>query len=420
MRDYFYVCKEIKSGWKYTTQTQTELPHETYYLTKTGAQTGPHAMSFDDSAWDTISVPHDLTADAPLSALENNYNGYVKRPDVWFRRTFYVDEAMRGKRILLRFLGVTGVSSFYVNGCLMTVNHSAFCAVELDVSDLVRFGPAVNLVSLYSDNHRPEGWWYQGTGIFRRVYLVATENTVIDPMSVRLDTEEDGDAWELRGRFGLLGRRGRTPGLRVQVRLFDAAGTEAAACTVDPEQAQTFALRVENPALWSVGRGNLYRCSLTLLDDERTYDCLERNVGFRTIRFDREKGFFLNGKRTEIRGMCYHEDEGNLGWNIGPEVYENRIRQMLAMGANAYRCSHNAPAEELLDLCDRCGVLVMDETRRFDTGEIAMKELNFLVRRDRCHPCVILWSIGNEEPWQGTEQGFRIAQTMCGAGRMQG
>lgn len=407
-------CREIKDGWRYTTRMPEPLRFDAYHLTKTGAQNGPHAMTFDDSDWDTVSVPHDLTANAPLDPLNNNYNGYIRRPNVWFRRAFYVEESLRGKRIVLRFLGVTGVSAYYINGCLMAVNHTAFCGVELDVTDIVRFGREVNVVSIYCDNSRPEGWWYQGTGIFRKVYLTAMSDISVNPMSLRILTVEQKKDWKVDGSFSLIDRRFAPAKLSARVRLLDSDGREAASCEVTPVQGKKcdFQLMVHEPKKWDILQGNLYCCRIELYENGYCIDDCEKRIGFRTFYFDADEGFILNGVRQEIRGMCYHEEEGNLGWNIGREVYEKRIRQLIVMGGNAYRCSHNAPAEELLDLCDQYGILVMNETRRFDTGDIGRKELEYLVCRDRCHPSVVLWSIGNEEPWQGRDQGRRIAKTM--------
>lgn len=199
----------------------------------------------------------------------------------------------------------------------------------------------------------------------------------------------------------------------MRVELLDKNGAVVAQTMAAPVNGQiAFQMGVENPLLWNVGEGNLYTCRLSLYEGEECLDQMERRIGFRTIRFDANQGFFLNEKHCDIRGMCYHEDEGNLGLNIGEEVYRRRIEHLLAMGGNAYRCSHNAPAPELLDLCDEYGVLVMDETRRFDTGAIAMEELTYMVCRDRNHPCIILWSVGNEEPWQAGDRGYRITKTM--------
>lgn len=168
-------CKVLKDGWRYTTADLHPEAFDTYHLTKSGARVDAHAMTYDDSSWQEVSVPHDLTAAAPLDARNVDFNGYIQRVNVWLRRAFLVDEALRGKRILLRFHGVTGISTFCVNGCLMTTSHSSFCGVDIDVSDVVRFGSAVNIVSIYSDNQHPEGWWYQGTGLYRPVELVAME-----------------------------------------------------------------------------------------------------------------------------------------------------------------------------------------------------------------------------------------------------
>lgn len=406
-------CKVLKEGWRYTTAPVQQEPFDTYHLTKTGARADAHAMSYDDSGWQEVSVPHDLTASAPLDARNLDYNGYISRKNVWLRRAFLVDEALRGKRILLRFPGVTGVSTFCVNGCLMAVNHSSFCGVELDISDVVRFGRTVNVVSIYSDNQHPEGWWYQGTGLYRPVELVGLEEISFVDDSLRTKTEQHGEHWQLSGSAELNSRRESRGDLSVRIRLTGPEGEVAAETTVPAaENRFRFRMDVEAPLLWDIGKGNLYRCTFSLYEDGSLLDQMERKIGFRTICFDPEKGFFLNGNHRDIRGMCYHEDEGNLGLNIGKETYRRRIENLLAMGGNAYRCSHNPPATELLDLCDAYGVLVMDETRRFDTGAIAMEELSWMVRRDRNHPSVILWSVGNEEPWQADDRGYRIAKTM--------
>lgn len=405
--------KLLKDGWRYTTAPLRQEAFDAYHLTKSGARADAHALSFDDSGWQETTVPHDLTAAAPLDARNVDFNGYIARTNVWLRRAFLVDEALRGKRILLRFPGVTGVSTFCVNGCLMAVNHSSFCGVELDVSDVVRFGRTVNVVSIYSDNQHPEGWWYQGTGLYRPVELAGLEEISFVDDSLRTKTEQHGEHWWLSGSAELCSRRERRGTLSVQIRLTDPEGEIAAETTVPAAENQfQFCMDVENPLLWDIGKGNLYCCTFSLYEDGSLLDQMERKIGFRTIYFDSEKGFFLNGNHRDIRGMCYHEDEGNLGLNIGKETYRRRVENLLAMGGNAYRCSHNPPAPELLDLCDAYGVLVMDETRRFDTGAIAMEELSWMVRRDRNHPSVILWSVGNEEPWQADDRGYRIAKTM--------
>lgn len=406
-------CKVLKDGWRYTTAPLQQEAFDTYHLTKSGARTDAHALAYDDSGWQEVSVPHDLTAAAPLDARNVDFNGYIARTNVWLRRAFLVAEELRGKRILLRFPGVTGVSTFCVNGCLMAVNHSSFCGVELDISDVVRFGPTVNVVSVYSDNQHPEGWWYQGTGLYRPVELVGLEAISFLDNSLRTKTEQNGANWTLSGSAAVHSRRqGKAP-LWVDIRLCDERGVVVSRTTAEViDEKFQFQMEVEAPRLWEVGQGNLYQCRFGLYEGDVQLDEMERKIGFRSIRFDKDEGFFLNGKHCQILGMCYHEDEGNLGLNIDVETYRRRIEHLLAMGGNAYRCSHNPPAPELLDLCDAYGVLVMDETRRFDTGTIAMEELSYMVCRDRNHPSVILWSVGNEEPWQTDERGYRITKTM--------
>lgn len=404
---------KLKEGWRYTTAPQKELPYDAYALTKAGGQTGPAAITFDDHNWDTVCVPHDLTADAELAPENINFNGYIRQENIWYRRMFYLSREACGRRLILRFFGVTGESRVWVNGCLMTTNHTAFCGFDVDITDVVRFGPEPNLIAVHSDNSRMEGWWYQGCGIFREVWLVETAMSALDEDSLRVKTTQNGDAWTVDGAVSWIDRayEGKDCTLRVQLLdgeiCLDEAQVES--CPADTEA--PFQLEIQNPRLWAVGEGNLYTLRVTLVEDGRAVDSCEKRIGFRTLRFDKDEGFFLNGVHTVMKGMCYHEDEGNLGWNIGRETYERRVRNLLAMGGNAYRCSHNAPAQELLELCDEYGVLVMDECRRYDTGPVALHELEWMVRRDRCHPSIVLWSIGNEEPWQRDDRGRRILRT---------
>src|SRR5205085_3275367 len=165
-------------------------------------------------------------------------------------------------------------------------------------------------------------------------------------------------------------------------------------------------------ALWSIEQPNLYRLVTTVLRDGKVLDRYETPFGIRTIRFDAEKGFFLNGKPVKIKGTCNHQDHAGVGVAIPDSLFEWRIKKLKEMGSNAYRCSHNPPAAELLDACDRLGMLVMDENRMMSSNPEGLSQLERLIRRDRNHPSVIIWSLGNEEREQGSERGARIVTTM--------
>lgn len=417
----------LEHGWKYIpddciSDKLKNIRYDAYGLTKTGAQASPAAMSYDDSQWQEISVPHDLTVGRQLDPAGRDYNGYLPQQSYWYRKFFRLKEEDREKRIVLHFEGVSGESRIWVNGVLMKEHHSSYCGIDLDITDVVGFESEVNLITVLSDNTRMQGWWYQGCGIYRKVWLEKTDLFYIGDDTVHIITrkkELEGSGWTVSVSCKVKARYGMLHGGTVSVYLRGPDGKTYLAGMGNVEEdsresEQRIEFSVENPELWRIWHGRCYVLSLALETDGRICDRYEQAFGFREICFDAGKGFLLNGKPEKIRGFCFHEDEGNLGVAIDRSVYERRIKNLIGMGANAYRCSHNAPARELLELCDQYGILVMEETRKFSTDEKAMEELEWMVRRDRNHPCVILWSVGNEEPWQKEERGKRIAETMRG------
>lgn len=415
----------LGGGWKYIQDDclppgERAGEYDAYGLTKTGQQNSPAAVSFDDSGWREITVPHDLTAGMPLDPKERDYNGYLPQKDFWYRRFFKLEETDREKRIVLHFEGISGESRIWVNGVLVKEHRSAYCGADIDITDIVTFGGEVNLLAVFTDNSRMQGWWYHGCGIFRPVWIEKTDFSYIADETVHITTEKEetpGGKWrvsvccEARKRYGTF----ENGSIRAYVTDPDGNTCGAGKAEIKKgvyESGQRIEFEAEAPRLWDIGEGWRYVLTLILEINGEIRDRYGQVFGFREIRFDAEKGFLLNGKKRKIRGFCFHEDEGNLGLAIDRRVYERRIRNLIAMGANAYRCSHNAPAKELLELCDEYGILVMEETRKFGTDENAMEELEWMIRRDRNHPCVIIWSLGNEEPWQGHERGRRIAETM--------
>ena len=433
----------LNEGWKFTKEMKADMEYDAYHLTKTGAQVSPAAMSYDDHGWEEVTLPHDFEVIQELNPQARDYNGYLDAENCWYRKFFCLDARDKERRIILHFDGITGESKIWVNGCLMRKQMSSYCDVEIDITDVVRFGAAVNLIAVFLDHTWMQGWWYQGGGLYRKVWLEITDLLYLDSKEVQILTEKTGDAepsevtektgtagsseskekWKVRVNFEVNARYGGTGNCTVRARIFSAEGIlaaerEAYICQgIHPNNTRaclSMEMTVEAPALWDIHEGNCYLLDLELSREHEIRDSLCQRFGFREIHFDAEQGFFINGKRKEIRGFCFHEDEGNLGLAVDASVYERRIQHLVEMGANAYRCSHNAPARELLDLCDLYGIMVMEETRRFDTGELGREDLRHLVRRDRNHPSVILWSVGNEEPWQKEERGHRIAQTMKG------
>lgn len=408
----------LNKGWKFSKDFIEDQPYDAYLLTKTGAQCGGAAMSYDDTGWEQIDLPHDYTVSGKLDPSYNDYNGYLKRPDAWYRRYFYISEKDAGKRFVLRFEGVSGESRVWVNGCLMKVNYSSYCGFDVDITDVVRFGQEANLVAVYLDNHRAEGWWYQAGGIYRRVTMIKTEEVYLKENSCFIFCKkEKEDLWNITAEIEVSTRAKSNKEFNILMEIQDPLKKkifteETKVVFQERNKKVIFHHTLQSPVLWDIGAGNLYQCRWILKEGDTILDVTEENFGVREFRFTPEDGFYLNGIRQEIRGLCYHEDEGNLGWCMDQESYRKRVENLIGMGGNAYRCSHNPPAKELLDLCDQYGVLVVDEVRRFESSEIGLDELRYMIRRDRNHPSVILWSMGNEETWQGENRGARIMRTM--------
>lgn len=406
-RKRWWMCRD----WLFTTEKQSGMAYDAYQLTKAGAQVGPAARSYDDHTWQRVELPHDFVVTQDLDAAADNYNGYLKRPDAWYRRYFQLDATDEGKRVLLHFGGISGNSEIYLNGCLLKKNASSYLDVTVDISDYVYTGTDMNVLAVHMDNSVPEGWWYQGGGLYRPVWLEIMEPACFDESHLQVVTEHiKENIWQVRVNVPTLYRSERVPEICVRAFWEDQEVKATAICSAG--QTVSLAFETEDPRLWDIGNGQLYPLVLQMETKDGLVDSIQQMVGFREFRFDADAGFFLNGKHVKLKGLCFHEDEGNLGWAIDASVYERRLQELVAMGGNAYRCSHNAPDPVLLDLCDRYGILVMDETRKFSSAEDGMAELTQLICRDRNHPSIVLWSLGNEETLQGTSAGKWIARSM--------
>ncbi len=410
--------KLISDGWRFSPLTADRRFGNAYHLTKTGAARGMASVSYDDHAWARVTVPHDGAINGELDLELSDFGGFLPRPDVCYRRHFQLEKAWRNGRVQLYFEGITGKSDIYVNGVLAARSESSYNGVRVDVTDMVRFGGAGNVVSILSDNSLPEGWWYEGAGIYRNVYLIACGRVGIEDDTVRIVSQPGSDgAWRMDVEAQLYNALGGAVDAVLRAELMDgdaclAQGQTSLRLEKRERRTGSLSLAILHPELWDIGHGRLYTVRLSAWADGDILDCFEAEHGFRTIAFDADRGFFINGRSEKLKGLCYHEDEGNLGVALDAGTFRRRLENLLAMGGNAYRCAHNAPNPILLSLCDRMGILVMDETRMFASTPIACRELEAMIRRDRNHPSVVIWSLGNEEPWQADERGARITETM--------
>jgi len=395
-------------------------PDITHSGSKTGTTWGTAASRFDDTNWRQLDLPHDWVVEQPFDPKANKAQGYRQRGIAWYRRQFKLDPSDRGKHLELQFDGVSTHCTVWFNGTPVHRNWSGYASFYIDITPMARYGDQPNAIAVRVDADDLEGWWYEGGGIYRHTWLVKRNPVHIVTDGVYANPVKSADGqWTIPVEVTLANSGNDAAAVAVEVKVVNPAGKEvaagrSAAVNIDPlEQGEArLSIPVTSPQLWSVDHPNLYQVRTTVLSDNKPTDALTMKCGFRTIRFDVQKGFFLNDQPLKIQGVCCHQDHAGVGIAVPDALWEYRLRKLKEMGANAYRTAHNPPAKEFLDACDSLGMLVMDENRHFNPSPEYMRQLEWLVRRDRNHPCVILWSLFNEEPWQDREEGFEVTRHM--------
>jgi len=393
--------------------------HEPSYANaKAGNAPGAAAREYDDSDWRQLDLPHDWAVEGPFDPNANISQGYRPRGASWYRRYLRVDESERGRHFELQFDAIATHSTVWVNGNVVNRNWSGYNASYIDITPYLRYGDAMNIIAIRADANPMEGWWYEGAGMYRHAWLIKRSPVHIITDGVHATPHLVAGNWQLPVEV-TLDNSGKQPAdVSVQVTVFDPQGKQVAQQSQSikvPVFTQTTAqvpVAINSPALWSLEQTNLYRVTTQVIQNGKKVDESSLNTGFRTIKFDAEQGFFLNGKHVKLQGICMHQDHAGVGVAIPDSIWEYRLRRLKELGVNAIRFSHNAPASEVLDLVDRMGFVVMDENRNFNPSPDYMKQLEWMVRRDRHHPGVILWSVFNEEPVQATEVGYEMVRRM--------
>jgi beta-galactosidase len=384
--------------------------------------------SFDDTQWRSIDLPHDFAVELPI---EEDVRGliqhgsrplgraYPKTSIGWYRRVFDLPAADKGRRLSIEFDGVFRDSIVALNGFYLGRNLSGYAPFRLDISDFANYG-GPNVLVVRVDATEYEGWFYEGAGIYRHVWLVKTDPVHVAPWGTFVTSEVRPRAATVTIATELENESDAVKVSRVTSTVFDEAGKQvgtihSAPSAVPPWGSRTFKhpIVLDNPALWSPDAPNLYRLVTEVeSEDGVKQDRYETPFGIRTIRFDKDKGFFLNDKPVKVKGTCNHHDHAGVGSALPDRIQYFRIAKLKECGSNAYRTSHNPPTPELLDACDRLGMLVMDETRMMSSSPEGLSQLERMIRRDRNHPSVVLWSLGNEEPMQSTDRGEWNTATM--------
>lgn len=363
--------------------------------------------------WVTVDLPHDYVVEQDNDKNENCALGYLHYDNAWYRKSFEMPEGTEGKRVLLRFDGITGKSTIYLNGSLLYHNFSTYNTFEIDISDLVFFDKE-NRLAVYVNTEEFEGWWYQGGGIYRNVYLTVTDPVAIDLWGVYAPYEKTGEnTWQVNFETTVVNSSYEDCTVTAESFIIDATGKTVASAegTADIELREKgvvkYSARVENPLLWDCENPNLYTVKTVLKKNGEEIDESLTRIGFRTVEISVETGLLLNGKKTFIKGVCAHQDFGLTGLAVPDNIAKYKVKLMKEMGANGYRTAHYQQTAAYMDAFDEMGFLVMDEARWFESTKEGIEQLESLVKRDRNRPSVIMWSTSNEEPSHVTEIGKR-------------
>ena len=368
--------------------------------------------------WVCLDLPHDYVIEGIPHRDNNEPLGFFEYDNAWYVKKFFLTPEDASRRLTLLFEGVAVHATVYVNGCLMKHNFCGYTTFEVDITDVARFGEQ-NTVAVYVNTEHHEGWWYEGGGIYRNVWLVKTDLVSIDLWGVFAKPVRQADgSWEVVTTTDVRNDTMQQKRVTVLGEILDPEGqvvaTARTAGLVERKDIRTFRYRfsVKEPALWSPDTPVQYTMRTRILRGAAEVDLTDVRFGFRWVTADPDKGLFINGKHYKIKGLCGHADFGLAGKAVPDNVHRYKVKLMKEMGANGYRVSHYPQAEALMDALDENGFIVMNETRWFESTEEGKAQLEMLMKRDRNRPSVIFWSIGNEEPFHAKEAGRRIAQSL--------
>jgi len=399
------------------------------HLENSGADSGPASERFADTYWRAVNLPHDWAVELPFDRAGDGSHGFKmlggKYPGnslAWYRRTFELPQADEGKRIWLAFDGVFRDATVWVNGWRVRHHEGGYYPFREDITDVLHFGGS-NTVAVRVDATKTEGWFYEGAGIYRHVWLDKTAPVAIAPDGIfvcaHFKNNVPSDKAEINVEVSVLNTLTNAATAEVRCEIISPEGNSLPGFK-QSEEAQggsevTAKLKseVSSPALWSPESPQLYKLVASVSVGGKIVDQEETRFGIRTAVFDAANGFLLNGKHYELYGTCNHQDHAGVGAAIPDALQEFRVKKLKEFGCNALRTSHNPPTPELLDACDRLGMLVLDESRLMGSDSENMKKWDDQIRRDRNHPSVAFWSIANEQFMvQDTPQAANVARAM--------
>ena len=384
---------------------------------------------FDDSKWKSIILPHDWAVELPFidDSVQESHGfkplgrRYPLTSVGWYRREFDIPAGDKGRRICVEFDGAFRDVLIFVNGCFVGRNDNGYAPFHFDLTDFLAVG-ARNYIVARVDASFGDGWFYEGAGIYRHVWLTKTDPLHLGQWESTVRSSVSGGSALLTLGTVVENEGKQEENARVTWQILDAAGktvataqSPAQSIPVDGSAEFKATSRLADPKLWSVDEANLYTAIVTVESAGKARDAEHVNFGVRTAVFDPAKGFFLNGKSLKIQGTCNHQDHAGVGAALPDRLQFFRAGVLREMGCNAVRTSHNMPTPEWVEACDRMGLMMMCETRQMSSNPSGLAQLEVMVKRYRNSPSIIIWSIGNEESLlQGemAEQGAKIAASM--------
>ena len=379
---------------------------------------------YKESDWSMVNLPHDWLVEEPFVHDDNlgcqwGGNGYKPNGIGFYRKEFTIPKEDLGKIISIEFDGIFRNSTVWVNGHLMGNQPSGYLPSTYDITDVARYGDeGSNVILVKVDATDYEGWWYEGCGIYRHVWINMTSPLHIRQYGTFVTTPVVSDSQSVvNAAITISNRQKDNAKCTLVSEILDGNGNVVGSCStpidIEPysESEVLQQMQVDNPNLWSPETPYLYRMRTRIMDGNELADEYVTPFGIRSIDYTTQ-GFFLNGKPYQIKGTCNHQDHAGVGVAVPDELLLYRLRLLKEMGSNGYRCSHNPPSPQLLDMCDSIGMIVIDENRKFSSTPTGLNNLTTLVMRDCNHPSVCFWSLENEENLEGTEMGARILGAM--------
>ncbi len=398
------------------------------FIKTTSVRNTPVDFNFEDSKWRKLNLPHDWAVELPFvnsdnfDVMSHGYKpvgGLFPETSIgWYRKHFMVSKSDSLKNFQIKFDGVFRDADSWINGFYLGNNKSGYIGVTYDITDFINFDKE-NVIVVRVDATQYEGWFYEGAGIYRHVWLISANDVRIADDGIYIYSSQTKDKAIVSTEIEIENLSSIKNEIQVVTEIFDREGNPKASSKIENFSIEGLKnsnikqkIKLKNPIFWDIENPYLYRVVVNLYSKDKLIGRVEKRFGIRSIEV-KPNGVFLNGKYIKLKGTNNHQDHAGVGSALPDYLQYYRIRLLKDMGCNTIRTSHNPPTLELLDACDSLGILVMDETRMLNSGNEYIDQFKKMLKRDRSRTCVFMWSIGNEEAWvQATERGKKIAETM--------